>query len=231
MLLALTITLATLNAEITNETLLQNPDDHTSPLQSGLMPAPRYVSYQFLDPFDHVAHPVLLAETATPEGSPAKEEGKNQFVVFQSPATFEVVPNFPCGTRTTTDTAVIYEGMALRLEKDNNACQRNGKYTLRCVVEAPVTNVTIRLQLQVYEKSLVCLVPGSEPVEKVVPKGTITLPPIYLQGIATTAATEGQTRIWRVQQSGYSPLLAEHCDGTLCFARIGTAEFGSIPPR
>jgi hypothetical protein len=107
--------------------------------------------------------------------------------------------------------AVIYEGMAIRVEGD-------GDFTVRFVMEAPATSVTVRLQFVVWNASN----------EKV---GTVTLPPLHFDPDRDVQKV-GENRLWKAQQQGYSPLLqcSEATTG-IRVERTGSARIGSVPER
>lgn len=193
------------------------------------IPVPESSSAKWVDPFSRVPQPQALGESGDSDGNESQgDQGKYVYAVFNHPASFELTASPSYEARSAVDVAVIYEGMALQMDKSD------GRYRLRMVIETPPTNVTLRLQLGVLRQC-----PVLQPYGGVAPApvrvGTITLPPIQFEG-AAQATRIGQPRLWKIQHDGHSPLLKcqpepAGCTAELSFVRMGTAEFGVVPQR
>lgn len=141
---------------------------------------------------------------------------EHRYIVYRRPARFELTGFDRHGIGAPEATAVIYEGMAIRVEAD-------GRFTVRFLLETPQIKTIVRLQFTVFDHA------------RGTPRalGTITLPPLEFDP-DTTRSHSGRSVVWKAEQSGYSPIL--QCLGeyggnpcSLEVQRHGVAQFGSIP--
>jgi hypothetical protein len=185
-------------------------------------------NFQWRDAVWEVNDPELIPTIRTPaesapeslagaadETNPCTDQGncKRRYVVYPGAARFPLLGYDKWGCQVEQNAAVIYEGMAICI-KDN------GDFTVRFVMEAPATAMTVRLQFVVWNANC----------EKV---GTVTLPPLHFNP-DQDARKAGENQLWKVQQTGYSPLL--RCDYltsncALRVERTGSARIGSAPER
>lgn len=166
-------------------------------------------------------------------GSP--DDPEFGYVIFGESARFPIRGFDRHGKPVERDAAVIYEGMAIQVDEQGN-------YTVKFTMEAPSTEATVRLQFVVWKK----LDPkksaaGKQPRCKYRKIATLTLPPLrFIPG--RDESRSGHALVWKVEQTGYSPLLMclngdvkcpnDHAEKSrFRVTRSGSAEFGSVPVR
>lgn len=174
----------------------------------------------------------ILPDFATTKGrrlgipdttNPTDKPSSNELIV--NSATFENAAHFAFGADCAGQSpgndrpVVIYEGMTVTAADD-------GRYEVRFVVEAPDSNVILKLQLRLCDWGCQQEI------------GTITLPPVILSSSTTddsfedTSVMSGATRTWVVRRTGYSRLLTsakcQNCQ-QLTVTRSGTIRIGQSP--
>ena len=175
------------------------------------------------DSFEDVPDPVKLLTPAERALLPKEQQvcppPPGMHAVFEQAAHFPL-PGFGLqGEHVPQGAAVIYEGMSITVYDA-------GRYEVRFILEAPLTTVTLRLQLPVYRRQ-----PGPPEIMPPVLIGMVTLPPITV--CPEPADCGHPSAAWLIRHRGWSPLLQEAsclpgAEG-FTIGRTGVARFGSKP--